>query len=397
MKKKIVAKIQGERSEELIKKKKSDLVDTIKLPTKNREHDSPPLLTLSIDKYLLVIIGISTLVFYFRDKLAEPIGIVIGAFIFASAVKPLVDGLVRKGVHKLLAIGIVYILAIILLTGSVVVIVIPLINEISRLVSDYSSITKAIDQISKSIPYLNIDSSLINSYIKDNLSSLSKNITPTLSVGFQGLASLLTVISSIFGGVLNIITGTFISIYLLLELDTVLETILIRFVPQDERDYYRNLLLNVQNKLGSWVLGQLTLSITIGLLSWLGLTILGVPFALPLAVLAGILESIPNLGPILAGIPAAFIGAIYGGPIHFLLVGLIYFIIQQLENTIIVPRVMQNAVGIKALYILLGVLFGYSLAGIVGALIAVPFLAITKIIIEFYTELRKKRIERSLN
>ena len=115
----------------------------------------------------------------------------------------------------------------------------------------------------------------------------------------------------------------------------------------------------------------------IGVLTYVGLILLGIPYALPIAVLSGLLEAVPNIGPVVSAIPAILIGLTVS-PITGLGVTILGVLIQQLENNLIVPRVMQAATGTKPLITILVLLVGYTLGGIAGAVLSMPlFLTIT--------------------
>ncbi len=156
------------------------------------------------------------------------------------------------------------------------------------------------------------------------------------------------------------------------------------------------MVVDVESKLGSWLSGQLTLSFIIGFLSWALLSVLNVPFALPLAVMAGILESIPSLGPTIALVPTVIIALLMTNPITALLVLAGYIVIQQLENTFIVPKVMSNAVGIKPIVVIIAVTIGFALAGPIGALLSVPIAVLIDIGITFYKDLQKLQAKGNL-
>jgi predicted PurR-regulated permease PerM len=131
----------------------------------------------------------------------------------------------------------------------------------------------------------------------------------------------------------------------------------------------------------------MTLCLAIGSISWLALTVLGVPFALPLAMIAGILEAIPTLGPILAAIPAAIV-ALTISPQMALVVVFTYWLIQMLENQLLVPKIMQRAVGLNPVIVIIGVTIGANLMGAVGALLAIPFISL---IIVIYNSVEAER------
>ena len=130
----------------------------------------------------------------------------------------------------------------------------------------------------------------------------------------------------------------------------------------------------VDDKLGNWLRGQIVLSICIGVMSWIGLMLIGMPFALPLALIAGFLEIVPTLGPILSAIPAVIV-ALTISPTLAVGVLVLYILIQLTENHIIVPKIMQHAVGLNPVVIILGIMIGANLMGLVGALLSIPFIS----------------------
>ena len=111
--------------------------------------------------------------------------------------------------------------------------------------------------------------------------------------------------------------------------------------------------------------------ILVGTANYIGLSLLGIPFALPLAILAGLLEIIPNIGPITASIPGIIIGLSIS-PVTGLAVGALALLIQQLENYVLVPKIMEKSVGVSPLIILLALAIGFRIAGVIGAILAVP-------------------------
>lgn len=158
------------------------------------------------------------------------------------------------------------------------------------------------------------------------------------------------------------------------------------FVGREER--VRKLITNIQEKLGSWFRGQLFLSAVIGGLSFIGLTILDIPYAIPLALMAGIMEVVPVIGPIISSFPAILV-ALTISPILGLIVGVMYFVIQQLENHLIVPQVMKKAVGLNPLVVILTIAVGSRLLGFAGALLAVPIAVVIQILVTEIIEQQK--------
>ena len=136
----------------------------------------------------------------------------------------------------------------------------------------------------------------------------------------------------------------------------------------------------VDDKLGAWARGQLLLSFCIGLSLFIALSLLRVPYALPLGIIAGLFEFIPTLGPTLAAIPSIIVALTISQSLALTVLAL-YICIQFLENHILVPKIMQKAVGLNPILVILGIAVGANLIGIPGALLAVPFISFITVLI----------------
>jgi len=134
----------------------------------------------------------------------------------------------------------------------------------------------------------------------------------------------------------------------------------------------KNFINSLEKQLGGWVRGQIILMIIIAITTYFGLMMLRVPFALPLAILAGFLEILPNLGPFISAVPGILIAYLTFGIPMAGATTLMYIIIQQLENNFIVPKIMSANAKVNPLISMLCVLTGFQLGGVVGGLIAIP-------------------------
>ena len=139
--------------------------------------------------------------------------------------------------------------------------------------------------------------------------------------------------------------------------------------------------------------GQLTVSTIAGITLGLVLSLLKVPFALPLGVIVGLLNTIPTLGTTLAIIPSVLVALISGGWTKALVVLVIYLVYQQIENNILIPKIMGNAVGLKPIVVMFGVTMFLILFGAWGAVLAVPVMVVINIFYEFYIDLQKLEAE----
>jgi predicted PurR-regulated permease PerM len=171
------------------------------------------------------------------------------------------------------------------------------------------------------------------------------------------------------------------SVYISLSAHTFIDGIL-RAAPERFRPELAVLIARIERTWKAFFRGELTLMLFIGVIVWLGLTILGIPGAPYLGIVAGLLEIVPNIGPVLATIPAVIVGLLHGStylqvsPLFMaLLVILFYILVQQFENNLIVPKVLGKAVNLPALVVMTGVLVGAEVGGLLGVLLATPVIA----------------------
>jgi predicted PurR-regulated permease PerM len=192
----------------------------------------------------------------------------------------------------------------------------------------------------------------------------------------------ISVTGQIFSGFFSTFTVIVISFYLMLQRE-MLKKNFIELLDKKHQGNTLRTLSQIENKIGLWLRGQFVLCFSIGFFTWIGLTIIGLPFALPLGLMAGILEIVPTVGPIVSAIPAIIV-ALTISPGLALTVIIFYIMLQMLENHILVPKIMEKAVGLNPIIIIIGVLIGGKFLGILGALLAVPFIAMVLIIIKSF-------------
>ncbi|GMR19392.1 MAG: AI-2E family transporter [Patescibacteria group bacterium] len=193
-------------------------------------------------------------------------------------------------------------------------------------------------------------------------------------------ANILTIAGAIVSNILILLTLLVFIFYFLLDWENIKE----RFIGMmDRRAQVRTqrIIDLMEQQLGGWLRAQVLLMIIVGVLSYLGLSALGVEYALPLAVIAGLFEVIPTIGPIIAAIPALLVG--FGTSVWLgVWILVLYIIIQQLENNLIVPRIMGRAVGLSPLTALIILFVGGVLYGVVGLLLAIPVTIVSLILVK---------------
>lgn len=298
------------------------------------------------------------IIFLIRDLLL----ILFVSLILMSALSPAVKFLQKLGIPKGFAIAINYIIIIAIVVAILASIVPALIEQSNKLIN---ILPPLVGQLVDS-PY--IDKNIFQS----ELTNLSKNAFSLTLTAFNNFITIIFLLVLTF--------------YLLLEKERLEERIALLFGGRQHR--VRQLIIRLEEKLGSWLRGQLFLSVLIAVLSYIGLILLGIPFALPFAILAGILEVVPIIGPIISSLPPILL-ALTISPVLAAAVAVMFFVIQQAESHVIVPQVMKRAVGLNPLIVILAIAVGGRLLGFAGALLAVPIAVVLQIIAAEVIEGRK--------
>jgi predicted PurR-regulated permease PerM len=203
--------------------------------------------------------------------------------------------------------------------------------------------------------------------------------------GGAAVEKLAGAVFNVAGGIFGIVTILILSLYMLIEAEN-LRTSMLRLFPPDQRPRVASVSREVMVKVSAWLGGQVLLGSVIGTSSAIGLWALGVPYFYVLALVCGIGELIPVIGPILAAIPALAVAATIS--LEKTALVLVFLVVQQqLESNFLVPRVMSRQLGVSPVTVLVALLIGGSLLGIVGAILAVPTAAILQVVVnEFVAE-----------
>lgn len=270
------------------------------------------------------------------------------AFIIAGALRQPVDFLEKKKIPRSISAFVVYFIFVFIIFYLFTLILPPLAREIITLSKNLPNI------IVKVFPTLSSNFNL--SFLSNNIPSLANE-----TINF---------IKSTFSNVVFVTSILFFSFYFILE-KNIVYLLLGNFFDDVELSRISLISDRAQKRMSSWFWGEIVLMIIVGLLTYIGLSLLGMKYVLALAVLSGLLEVVPNLGPIIATLPAFFIG-LSQSPVLGLSMVALYFVVQQLENNLIVPIVMKKALGIHPIVTLIALIIGGKLAGIMGVVLAIP-------------------------
>jgi len=311
----------------------------------------------------LLFLALAALLWFLRDIVL----ILLTAIVIASAIEPAIRFFSKRGVHRILSVILMYLLVAGVFISILVVFVPPVLDDaanfLQRLPETLSSfnITEATHGL---LPWGNIGDQISSADLLRNLSGASG----------ESAGGVLATLSMFFGGLTSLVLIIVFSFYFSVQ-ETGVDDFLRVVSPIKEQAYVLNLWKRSQAKIGKWMQGQLMLGLIVGVLLYLGLTILGIPNALLLAVIAGLFELIPVFGQILAAIPALAIAFSDGGFTALLLVAGLYLVVQQFEAHLIYPVVVKKVVGVPPLLVILALIVGAKLAGFLGILLSVPIAA----------------------
>ncbi len=303
---------------------------------------------------LLLIVGGIYLVWLAGDLIYS----LVIAFILMSALRPMVQVMQKKGTPRFLAVFIAYFSFVLFFSFLLVIVIPPIVTQIITLIGSLPLMLQSLN------PQL---AHVIN---VDSLAGYLPNVT---NVVFQFA-------SGLFSNLLFIVSTLFFGFYFLLE-ENLLKNLFEHFFPEATANRIIAVVEKAEKRMSSWFWGELVLMTIIGVMTFIGLQFINMTYILPLAVLAGILEVVPNIGPTIAVIPAFIIG-ISQSYILGISTIVLYTLIQQLENNLIVPVVMKKAVGINPIMSLIALIIGGRLGGILGVLLAIPVYLILETILE---------------
>lgn len=293
---------------------------------------------------------------YLLFQIRQVLVLLFVSLVLMSALNPTVTRLERLRLPRGLAILIIYFLVLAVLVLIIAGIIPPLVDQTTVLVN-------RLPQYGQALGLPTFDHNFIASQL-DQLGHLSANI--------------LKITLGVFGNLISLFILAVITFYLLIERKNLKGYLLFLFGDDGERKA-QDFVDKLEEKLGGWVRAQLMLMFIVGLMAYFGLRLLGIDFALPLALLAGILEIIPNIGPTVSAVPAVLAGLAIS-PLMGLAVAALYFLIQQIENTLIVPQVMAKGTGVNPLFTILALAIGFKLAGVIGSVLSIPTVLLIQVV-----------------
>lgn len=314
------------------------------------ENNSINISTKSILKIVVVILGLG-----FIYLIREVLILFFVSVIIMAAIDPLVSWFKTKiKIPRILGVTIIYLFLISFVIATISFLVPTIINQFSDFLVALPNYLQKIDSFLRGISFYGLDLNL--GTVGENIGGKSFNIFSTTVGFFTGIISFIVVFAMAF----------YMSIY-----EGAMENFLDSVTPEKYKITTIRIARKIKNRIGRWMSGQLFLMLIIFILDYAVLYFLGVPYALVIALVSGFLEIIPYIGPTIAGALATLITFLVS-PVKAIFVLVFYVVIQQIESNIIFPQVMKKAVGLNPLAVILSMLIGLALAGVAGAILALP-------------------------
>lgn len=328
---------------------------------------------------IFVWLAIFAGLYYVRDFIIA----LLVAVVLASAVEMPVKILMKWRLSRGISVGIIFLSLIALIAAIAFIFIPPLADDVARFVQVLPKMLDSVRIFGRDMGFRDLSAA-----VADLSRSIDRGqILTMLKTTFFGTSGIFATSAAFIGAVVNLVLTFVLAFYLALE-ERGVQKFLRLIVPKAHEEYVEDLWNRAQRKIGLWMQGQLLLSLLVSLLVYVPMLILGIPYAALLAILAFIGELIPMVGLTFATIPALALAWIHGGLPLLGIVAVIYFIISQLENHVLYPRVMNKMVGVPSVIVIIALIIGAKFAGIWGVILSVP---IASIFMELASDFDKKK------
>lgn len=332
---------------------------------------------------LIIVVG-AYLFWVLRDLAL----LVLTAIVISSAIEPQVAFLIRYRLPRFIAALVVYVVAF----GSIFVLLYfffpPIISDATNFLS---AVPRYLDTINAPSQFSTFAQATGFGGGQHEIQAFIQTLLSFQNVFLAGSGGVLQLFVTFFGGIFSLVLVITLSFYFALQ-DTGVDDFLRMVMPVAYENYSVDLWKRSQKKIGLWMQGQILLSFIVAVLVYLGLLIIGIPYALLLSVFTGMAEIIPIFGSLIAGTVAVIVGYSDGGISLALIVLGLYVVVNQFESNLIYPLIVKKIVGVPPLLVIVALIAGYTLAGFLGALLSVPLAAIA---LEFISDFdtKKRRVD----
>jgi predicted PurR-regulated permease PerM len=336
-------------------------------------RETKKLVVASYLQYILLAIGLVLLAVFLRQ-----IGGVLITFLLAVILAYVLNPLVRRldGLKIPRAVSVLGLFLVLggVVTAGLLTLVVPAVQQAQTLISNPEIVVNAFNGLLERAQRLPYVGERISTLDGDKLTSLARQNAPPAQAILDTLLGFVGGVFGVFGAILNLFLLVIVSIYLLIDKERITGAAL-GMIPDTVRGQVVELLEAVERAVVKFVKGQLLLSGIMGVVGWAIAFFTGTNYALLIGLWVGLTEFIPVLGAFLGAIPAVVI-ALIASPVKALIVAGLFLVAQQIEGNILVPKIMGGSVGVHPLWVLFAVLTGTALYGIVGAIFALPVVAI---------------------
>jgi predicted PurR-regulated permease PerM len=325
-------------------------------------------------QYVVIALG-ALLLFTFVRQIGGVLLTFLLAGILAYALNPVIRWLEAWRVPRIVAVFGVFVALVVVVLVALLVLIIPAVSQVQALIQNPEVLTDGVTSVvgrAREVPYVgerisDVDRTVLTEFVQSNAPSAGQVVNGAL--GFIGG------VFGVFGTMLNLLLMLIVSIYLLLDKERISGAAL-GAVPGTIRDQTVGLFQAVESALVKYLKAQLLLCVIMGVLGWAISYFTFGDYALLVGLWVGVTEIIPVLGAFLGAIPAILIALFAGGITQALIVAGLFLLAQQLEGNVLVPRIMGGSVGVHPLWVLFATLAATALYGIIGAIFAVPIVAI---------------------
>jgi predicted PurR-regulated permease PerM len=346
-----------------------------------------------VAKATLIILGLLLLA-YGVTKIADILVVFFVAFLLAAAMEPTIDALNKRKIPRGVAVIGFYIIVIAFLIFVISYMVPILAQQISELAINLGVYLKSLAEGQTTLPIPPRFQPYVNEFLASvNIHDLAGQIESGMKLVAGQLftigGNILEIITVISHGLISMVLILVLAYFMVVEKHSV-DSFIFAFFPVKHEHYIASKIVLIQKKIGFWLRGMLIMMLSMAVLVFIGLTALGIKYAAVLAIIAGLLELVPVVGPLVAWLLALPI-VVNQSALGFFSVTILYGVVQQFESHVLVPIVMKRIVGLNPIVILFALLVGYQFLGVLGAILSVPVATLFSIFLDgFFSRSRSK-------
>jgi len=343
------------------------------------EEKSPMRITLTTATLVKFIVVLFCL--YFAYLIQDILAILFVSIILSSAIDPWVDWMQKKGLPRALGISLIYLALLSLISVMFYLIIPPMIIQFNQLLADFPTYVNRLNEFLSNLKTFTAS----HGWLDQIKNSIGASMTSLQSAAGGVFSTIYNIVGSFFSLIIIMV----ITFYMVVE-ENAIRKLIWSLTPEGKQQHVMELFNRMQQKMGLWLRGQLILCLIIFVITYAGLLAMGVKYALILALIAGFTEFIPYLGPLLGAVPAVFL-AFSQSPTLAFFVAILYVVIQQVENNLLVPKIMEKAVGMNPIISIVVLMIGFSIGGIMGALLSIPVATAALVIFDDIIHKKKSR------